>query len=125
MVIPKDGLRRRFEVRLKTGRLDLVSEVDHFAADRPIVLTENLSEITFSLETDNPQAHPASVRLGGLPTGGYAVYADSRRVPAVAIHGGAEKIIDLPMKSGAHRRTFTIKKTGQPNRAPPSPPTND
>ncbi len=65
-VIPKDGLRRRFHAMLKSGTLHAVLENDRFAAAEPIKLNEGLSELQFSLESDNPDAHSVNLNLLGL-----------------------------------------------------------
>jgi hypothetical protein len=124
-VIPRDGLRRRFHALLKTGRLDLISEVERFAAARPIVLKEDLSQVSFSLETENPAAHLARLRLSGLAAGEYELSAGSRRVTTVSLSHGQQALVELPMASGAARTDFTItKKSGSRSPDLPSPRTN-
>jgi hypothetical protein len=124
-VIPRDGLRRRFHALLKTGRLDLISEVERFAAARPIVLKEDLSQVSFSLETENPAEHLARLRLSGLAAGEYELSAGSRRVTTVSLSHGQQALVELPMASGAARTDFTItKKSGSRSPDLPSPRTN-
>jgi len=117
-VVPKDGLRRRFHALLKTGRLDLISEVDRFAANCPIVLNENMSEISFSLETENLTEHLAELHIGGLPPGDYTVNMGGRLVLPISISSNSEIVVELPMKSESHRYDFTIKKTVKTNARP-------
>ena len=117
-VVPKDGLRRRFHALLKTGRLDLISEVDRFAANCPIVLNENMSEISFSLETENLTEHLAELHIGGLPPGDYTVNMGGRLVLSISISSNSEIVVELPMKSESHRYDFTIKKTVKTNARP-------
>jgi hypothetical protein len=52
-VIPKDGVRRRLQAILNSGRLHLTLSADRFAASQPIVLQEDLSELRFSLICDD------------------------------------------------------------------------
>ena len=112
-VIPKDGLRKRFHA-LIGGRLHLVSETDRFPAGRPIIVRETLSEIRFSLKSDNPAPHTAAVRLSGLPPGEYVVSAaDGSGLTAeqskTKIIAGQETLLGLPM-AGSGSRTFLLKR---------------
>ena len=75
-VIPRDGLRRRFHAMLGNGKVHLISDNDRFASGQPIVLKEDLSEIRFQLESDNPAKHQATLRLAGLKPGRYAFRDD-------------------------------------------------
>ena len=67
----------------------------------------------FSLESDNPEAHIATVRLSGLLPGRYAVHvgtlqdakAESLEVTIIA---GREARLQLPMAGGS--RVFLLKR---------------
>ena len=113
-VIPKDGLRKRFHALLGGGRLNLISETDRFPAGRPIIVQETLSEICFSLESDNPAPHAAAVRLSGLPPGEYVVSAARRgglkaEHTEIKISAGQETVLRLPM-AGSRSQTFLLKR---------------
>ena len=56
-VTPKDGVRRRFHSLIGGQKVHMILEVDRFVAAQPIVLKEDLSEIRFSIESDNPKNH--------------------------------------------------------------------
>lgn len=112
MVIPKDGVRRRFHVRLAGGRFDLVTPVEHFAAGRPLVFTETGTQIEFTLETSNTRAHTTEVRVAGLPPGEYSVHAGSRKVSTLTAPGGAEVVLELPFAAGGKDQVFKLKRTG-------------
>jgi hypothetical protein len=58
---------------LSTGRLHVELDNDRFAAGQPIALREDLSELRFRLESDNPDDHTVRLWIGGLPAGRYAV----------------------------------------------------
>jgi hypothetical protein len=108
-VIPKDGLRRRFHAMLNDTKLDLILDNDRFASEQPIALKENLSEIRFQLESDNPARHVAKLRLS-LPAGKYSVRSGERTIASVESKDGQENIIDLPLDSRARPAVFTFAK---------------
>jgi hypothetical protein len=113
-VIPKDGVRRRFHARLAGGRFDLVTPVEHFAAGRPIVFTEAGTQIEFPLETSNPRAHTAEVRVAGLPAGAYQVRVGPREVTTFSVRGGTEVRLELPFAAGGKVQAFNLERTGEP-----------
>jgi hypothetical protein len=104
----RDGLRRRFHAMLDSRRLHLVSDTDRFPASQPIVLKEDLSEVRFSLESDNAAKHIAKIRLSGLPAGKYVVRRDSQPIATPDLKDGQEAIIELPMDAGTAPNSFTI-----------------
>ena len=55
-VVPLDGVRKRFHAMLSNSKLHLVLNGDHFAAGQVIALTDDLSQISFQVETGNPTA---------------------------------------------------------------------
>ncbi|MGN6552440.1 MAG: DUF5695 domain-containing protein [Verrucomicrobiota bacterium] len=112
-VIPKDGVRRRFHVRLKTGALDLTSAEEHFAAGQPIVLKEDRSEIRFALETGNPREHVAELTVSGLPPGDFAIYNSGVQVGAIPANCASNALLKLTMPSGGTVQKFMIKNRVQ------------
>ena len=63
-VQPLDGVRRRFHWMGASSRFHLWLDRDGFAAGRPVVAAENLSEISFSLENRSPnQAKPHTTEM--------------------------------------------------------------
>jgi len=107
-VIPKDGLRRRFHAMLDGGRLHLVSDTDRFPASQPIVLKEDLSEVHFSIESDNPSKHLAKIHLSGPPTGRYSIRAGNDSVAEMDFKGNQEAVLELPMDGDTGSNSFTI-----------------
>ncbi len=107
-VTSRDGLRRRFHAMLGSRRLHLISDVDRFPAARPIVLKEDLSEVSFSLESDNPSDHCAKVHIGGLVPGRYAIRSDKTLVTTVDLKAGQETLVELPMKAETRPGSFVI-----------------
>jgi hypothetical protein len=107
-VIPKDGLRRRFYARLKSGEADMVLSNDRFAGAQPIVLKEDLSELRFELESDNPGPHVAKLHFSG-PDGEYAVHNGANELGRVKLTGQEGVSIDLPMGTEQAGKEFDIK----------------
>jgi len=107
-VIPKDGVRRRFNAMLDNGQLSLILDNDHFSASRPIILKNDLSSVDFSLETGNPAAHAATLRLSAFASGQYIVRDAKTIIATVNLAGGREAVVPLPMEDGS--RDFTITR---------------
>ncbi|HEY7089852.1 MAG TPA: DUF5695 domain-containing protein [Tepidisphaeraceae bacterium] len=65
-VIPKDGLRQRLHVMRDKQRLHLMLNRDGFAADQPIRIAKDGSEIRFILENRSAgHAHPTTLNIAG------------------------------------------------------------
>jgi hypothetical protein len=107
-VIPKDGVRRRFDAMLDNGKLGLTLDNDHFSATTPITLKSDLSTVTFSLESDNPLDHTATLRLSASASGQYVVRAASRVVATADLIDGGEAAVSLPVTN--HPASFTIAR---------------
>jgi hypothetical protein len=82
-VIPRDGVRRRLHVVLKAGKLSLALARDRFAAETPIRMTNDLSQIHFEIESDNPAAHETQLALTGDAASSYAL--DGAKGPEVRL----------------------------------------
>jgi hypothetical protein len=95
-VVPRDGIRRRFHARLEGSRLDLETAVDRFAREHTILLREDLSEIRFRLESDNPARHMNTVRLGGPADGTWRVSIDGRPILTIDVVDGSASF-DVPV----------------------------
>ena len=95
-VVPRDGVRRRFHVVRGRVRFHMLLGRDHFAAETPIVVRDDLSEIGFVLESAARSDHAARLTLSGLPAGRYVVRIDGQEVAAVTTDGG-EIQVDLPV----------------------------
>jgi hypothetical protein len=107
-VIPKDGVRRRFDAMFDSGKLSLILDNDHFAASKPITLKSDLSSAGFSLESDDPSAHTATLRLRSSASGQYVIRDGSSTIATVNLSGGQESVVQLPMDG--HSRSFTITR---------------
>jgi len=96
-ITPKDGVRRRLHLMLDTGRLHLSSDLARFSATIPVRLKENLSEIQFSLETDNPLPYEESLRLSASLPGTYVVRSGNQILATVTISDATETVLKLQM----------------------------
>ena len=109
-IYPKDGLRRRFHAMLNKGRIDFISDNDRFPSDQPIVLKEDLSEMRFQLESENPAPHTAQIHFSA-PAGTYTVRDRQKVIPVVQLTGnGNEAVLNLPMNGGAKFTAFAITR---------------
>jgi hypothetical protein len=109
-VTPKDGLRRRFYAMLDGGRLQLVLDSDRFAAGKPIVLKEDLSRLSFTLESENRSQHMAQLRLTGWKPGKYSIRGGAAEVNfdiAQTADGGPAKetVVELAVPAAGESST--------------------
>ena len=110
-VVPRDGVRRRFHALLgesEQNKLHMIRERDRFAASQPIVIREDLSEVRFRLESDNPNRHIARLLVSGLPAGTYDLLGGSKAIARFEINDQQESAIELPVADGRAVNTFTI-----------------
>jgi Family of unknown function (DUF5695) len=111
-VIPKDGVRRRFYAMLgenEQNKLHLILEKDRFAASQPIVLKEDLSEVRFRLESDNPTGHVAKLHVAGLPAGSYTLFEGNKMLAVLAVKDGQENVFEMSLAAGANVKSFAIR----------------
>ena len=98
--IPRDGLRSRFHVVRNDQRLHMVLEQDGYAKEQPIVVSDDLYRITFTLENRSGRSHDSRLLLAGLPEGNYGVRVSGRLV--TSIQGGTtEQEIMLPVSDSS------------------------
>ena len=97
-VIPRDGLRVRFHVVRDAQRLQMELDHDGFAKDQPVILSDALDRIQFTVENRSGGAHETGLWITGLPAGSYTVTVDGR--PAGKLQGGAaRKKVLLPVSA--------------------------
>jgi hypothetical protein len=121
VVLPKDGVRRRFHAMLDRGRCHLICDSDRFPAAQPIVVKEDLSEVRFALESNNPARHVMRLRLSGLPAGRYALRDTSGFAITLDMKDGQEATADLPMQGQGEPRFFTVTRTEDSHKVRPQP----
>jgi hypothetical protein len=107
-VVPRDGLRVRFHVIREDQRFHMTLDRDGYASEQPIVVSDDLSSIRFTLENRVGRAHETNLALTGLPAEDYTVAVDGRAVGTV--RGAAETRMSLPVGEGATAQV-TITRT--------------
>jgi len=106
----RDGLRKRFHAVLGGHRAHFLLDSDHLAADVPVVLKEDLSELRFSVENEGGHAHCAVLSLSGLPAGKYSVAGSSTEIAIVELTDGQEARVCLPLPEGNASTGFVISR---------------
>jgi hypothetical protein len=109
-IIPKDGLRRRIHAMLTSGNLHLALDNDRFAAGQSFVLEEDLSRIQFTLESDNPAAHAATLRIRGLKVGDYTMTHGAHQSATIRATSESESVVELPMEPTNRSIPFVIAR---------------
>jgi hypothetical protein len=99
-VVPRDGLRVRFHVMRGDQRLHLELDHDGFAKEQPVVVADDLSRISFTLENRSGGAHTVGLSVEGLP-GDYDVIVGGKK--AAAVSGSKIQRLSLPMSGAAVR----------------------
>jgi hypothetical protein len=102
-VIPRDGLRVRFHVIRGDQRLQMELDHDGFAREQPVVVSDALDRIQFTLENRTGGAHETGLWIAGLPKGRYTVAVDGRQVATVDA-GAARTLVTLPVSASATAR---------------------
>ncbi|MEO7719567.1 MAG: DUF5695 domain-containing protein [Capsulimonas sp.] len=97
LVIPKDGLRTRFDVVLGSNRLQLSTDRDGFAQGRPITFDSQLRKIAFTLENRDGPPHDATLSVRGLPAGAYSVSTGNLPGVRLTVHAGETARIIIPV----------------------------
>jgi hypothetical protein len=107
-VQPLDGVRRRFHWITAGSRFHLLLDRDGFAAGRPVVVTDRLSEISFSLENRSPnpaRPHTTEMRISGLPSGSFEIALNGKPLRRIA-GGDAPQRISLPVAAAVVKVTI-------------------
>jgi hypothetical protein len=101
-VIPKDGLRARFQIIRGASRVQIELLRDGFAKGRPVSFDEPLTRLAFTVENRSGDPHETALRIRGLPGGAYSVAVDDRP-PASVTAGRAETEVRLPIGASGAR----------------------
>jgi hypothetical protein len=109
-VVPLDGVRRRFHAMLDTGAVHLVLVNDHFAAGQAIAVNDDLSRVSFAVETANTASHQATLRFSASIAGTYTVSDTGGVIDTRVLAAGEEVTLSLPMAAGGATQTFTIAR---------------
>ncbi len=105
-VVPKDGLRRKFHVRMNDRNLDLEFGRDGLVKDAVISFDEQLESITLKVENRTADNHVSTLSIRGLE-GRYRVEQDGR---VLLSRGSGDTMVSLEMKSGTPVSEVTITR---------------
>ena len=127
-VVPRDGLRVRLHVIRDAQRLHIELDHDGFAKEQPVIISDALDRIQFTLENRTGGPHDTGLSIAGLPDGQYTVTADGRKI--AGYRGGhrygtgpaARQFSDShshrhrahPVSDGECRLTESSKRTKKP-----------
>jgi len=98
-VIPRDGLRDRFDIVRGRTRFQMALDRDGFAKEHPIVLTNSLDRISFEIENRAGTPHETTLILKGLPPGNYTVRRNGKSLSAL-VGSGTERELKVPVSIG-------------------------
>jgi hypothetical protein len=106
-VIPRDGVRRRFHALIGGRKLHVALDNDRFARDTAITVREDLREVRFEVESENPAPHRIRLRISGR-AGGYTLSWGDRTllIPATT---AAEELIDVSVAGSRVAMTLTAQ----------------
>jgi homoserine acetyltransferase len=120
-ITPKDGVRRRFHALTNGSKLHVVLDHDRFAAEMPLRWKPDQTQLEFTLESDNPDAHTTTLELAASPPGKYTVLCGNERVGEVELQTITPTQVALPIPAGGKSPTVTISAAPHPIPAAQAP----
>ena len=99
-VIPRDGLRDRFDVVRGDARFQMRLDRDGFDKGQPIVFSESLDRVTFRIENRSNDQHETTLTLRGVPPGSYRILSAGKLLLKSVISDGEEKNVKVTMSPG-------------------------
>lgn len=108
-VVPRDGLRDRFDVVLGNARFQMGLDRDGFEEGNPITFNESLSRFSFTIENRSNDQHETILTLKGLPPGRYSVSSAGKLPSKIVIQSGEEKNVRVTM-SPSQRSLLTLNR---------------
>jgi hypothetical protein len=109
-VLPRDGLRVRFHVIRDAQRFHMTLERDGFARELPIIVSDALDSIQFTIENRGGGAHETGLAIAGLPDGTYTVTVDGR-VASTLSAGTQRQVVRLAIPAAASARIAIVRST--------------
>jgi hypothetical protein len=94
-VIPRDGLRDRFDVVRGNARFQMQLDRDGFEEGKPITFSEPLNRFSFRIENRSHDQHETTLMLKGLPPGSYRVLSAGKLLSKYVITDGEEKNVKV------------------------------
>ena len=109
-ITPLDGVRRQFHAVLTNGVIHMVLQNDRFSSAQPIVLHSDLSQVSFSIESENTAAHNVGLLLTVPTTGSYTFSGANGVVNTLILQAGLQTNVALPMLSAPSPQLFVIAR---------------
>jgi hypothetical protein len=109
-VVPLDGVRKRFHAMLNNSTLHMVLNADRFTVSQSLALKDDLSWISFQIESGNPGAHNETLRLTVSVSGQYTISNNHGLVTMLSLVAGQETQVALPVDGGATNQPFYITR---------------
>jgi hypothetical protein len=109
-LIPQDGVRRRFHAMLNTSKLHVILDQDRFAANQPIICTDDQSYTAFQMESDVTSPHNATLHFTVSSNGLYTVSNNYGLITTTNLVAGKEAVITLPVDASATGQPFVITR---------------
>ena len=86
----------RLHVIRNKQRFHLLLDNDGFAAEQPITIGDDLSNIAFRIENRAGRPHATHMRISGMPSGNYAISVNGSQV-ATFSGSDQEQIVQVPL----------------------------
>jgi hypothetical protein len=99
-VIPRDGLRDRFDIVRGATRFQMQLERDGFAANQPVTFTNSLNRIEFLIENRSGDKHETILSVSGLPKGSYQLVLNAQSLATVVSSHGESHDVRIPVLQG-------------------------
>jgi hypothetical protein len=80
------------------------------AANQPITLAPDLSQLNFMLETQNPASHTAEIHLTCSVPGAYTVTGPTGVIAVLNLLAGVESTLNLPIAAGGNATAISISR---------------
>jgi Family of unknown function (DUF5695) len=110
-VIPRDGVRQRFDSVSGTHIVQLSFEQDGFAREVPITIRRDQKGLTFAVENRGVGVHNAALHLSGLPNGTYALSVNGAVKKTFASTDREPITLQLPVAAAGDRRVEIAPKS--------------
>jgi hypothetical protein len=106
----RDGVRKRFSLRLETARLDIAFDSARFAT-HPVYASDNLDRLQMTVDSSNPEAHTTAFQIRGLPAGRYQICCDDTCESFMVLRGSDSKHLQVRLGALADSpRAITINR---------------
>lgn len=92
-IIPRDGLRQRFDAVFSGERLKVELDRDGFAVGQPLITDKNIKQLKWALENRTADAHTTLLKISPTGKASYAVIQEGKRIGVVKPN--TESIVEL------------------------------